>query len=47
MKTSSDSAVSPRLTAASVNGERGDDVGIILDTLRSIVSELRLASREA
>src|SRR4026207_959903 len=47
MKTSSDSAVSARLTAATVNGERGDDVGIILDTLRSIVRELRLASREA
>ena len=47
MKTSSDSAVSTRPTSASSNGERGDDVGIILDTLRSIVRELRLASREA
>lgn len=47
MKTSSDSAVSARPPAASVNGERSDDVGIILDTLRSIVRELRLASREA
>lgn len=47
MKTSSDSAVSARPTAASVNGERSDDVGVILDTLRSIVRELRLASREA
>ena len=47
MKTSSDSAVTARPTAASVNGDRGDDVGVILDTLRSIVRELRLASREA
>ena len=47
MKTSSDSAVSARLTTAAANGERGDDVGIILDALRSIVRELRLASREA
>jgi DNA-binding MarR family transcriptional regulator len=29
------------------NGERGDDVGVILDALRSLVRELRLASREA
>jgi len=47
MKTSSDSAVSTRLNAAPVNGERGDDVGVILDALRSIVRELRLASRVA
>ena len=47
MKTSSDSAVSTRPTSASSNGERGDDVGVILDALRSIVRELRLASREA
>ena len=47
MKTSSDSAVSTRLSAVSSNGERGDDIGIILDALRSIVRELRLASREA
>ena len=47
MKTSSDSAVSTRLTPASGDGERGDDVGVILDALRSIVRQLRLASREA
>ena len=47
MKTSSDAAVSTRPTPASSNGERGDDVGVILDSLRSIVRELRLASREA
>jgi DNA-binding MarR family transcriptional regulator len=47
MKTSSDSAVSVRLATVSTNGERGDDVGVILDALRSIVRELRLASREA
>jgi DNA-binding MarR family transcriptional regulator len=45
MKTSSDSAVGIRTTSA--NGERGEDVGVILDALRSIVRELRLASREA
>ena len=47
MKTSSDSAVSSRPVAVANNGERGDDVGVILDALRSIVRELRLASREA
>ena len=47
MKTSSDSALSPRLTAPPVNGERGDDVVVILEALRSIVREMRLASREA
>jgi DNA-binding MarR family transcriptional regulator len=47
MKTSSDSAVSVRPAAVSSNVERGDDVGVILDALRSIVRELRLASREA
>jgi DNA-binding MarR family transcriptional regulator len=47
MKTSSDSAVSTRLSAVSSNGERGDDMGIIVDALRSIVRELRLATREA
>lgn len=47
MKTSSDLAVSGRPVAVSNNGERGDDVGVILDGLRSIVRELRLASREA
>jgi DNA-binding MarR family transcriptional regulator len=47
MKTSSDSAVSPRQATVPSNGERGDDVGVILDAFRSIVRELRLASREA
>jgi DNA-binding MarR family transcriptional regulator len=47
MKTSSDSAVSTRPTMTTSNGERGDDVAVILDSLRSIVRELRLASREA
>lgn len=47
MKTSSESAVSARPTMISINGERSEDVGIILDSLRSIVRELRLASREA
>ena len=46
MKTSSDSAVAIR-TASGNNVERGEDVGVILDALRSIVRELRLASREA
>ena len=45
MKTSSDSAVAIR-TASASNVERGEDVGVILDALRSIVRELRLASRE-
>ena len=47
MKTSSDSVVASRPVAVSNNGERGGDVGVILDALRSIVRELRLASREA
>jgi DNA-binding MarR family transcriptional regulator len=47
MKTSSDSAVSSRPATLVQNGERGDDVAVILDALRSIVRELRLASREA
>lgn len=47
MKTSSDSAVSSRPMVVSNNGERGGDVGVILDALRSLVRELRLASREA
>jgi DNA-binding MarR family transcriptional regulator len=47
MKTSSDSAVASRPAAVSANGDRGDDVSTILDALRSIVRELRLASREA
>ena len=46
MKTSSDVAVSIR-PALSNHVERGDDVGVILDSLRSIVRELRIASREA
>jgi len=47
MKTSSDSAVSTRPTTTMGNGDRADDVAVILDSLRSIVRELRLASREA
>ena len=46
MKTSSDLAV-PIRAVSSNHVERSDDVGVILDTLRSIVRELRLASREA
>src|SRR5688572_3046365 len=46
MKTSSDSAV-PIRSVSSNHVERSDDVGVILDALRSIVRELRLASREA
>jgi DNA-binding MarR family transcriptional regulator len=46
MKTFSDAAVSVR-PATSNHVERGDDVGVILDALRSIVRELRIASREA
>ena len=46
MKTFSDAAVSVR-SATSNHVERGDDVGVILDALRSIVRELRIASREA
>jgi len=47
MKTSSDSALSSRPVPVSNTGDRGDDVGVILDAFRSIVRELRLASREA
>jgi len=47
MKTSSESALLARHGAVSSNGERSEDVGVILDALRSIVRELRLASREA
>jgi DNA-binding MarR family transcriptional regulator len=47
MKTSSDSHVTARATLAAASPERSDDVEVILDTLRSIVRELRLASREA
>jgi len=47
MKTSSDSTVSSRPVPVSSDGDRGDDVGVILDAFRSIVRELRLASREA
>ena len=48
MKTSSDTAASPR-TATALQGpnDRSDDMGVIIDALRSIVRELRLASREA
>ena len=46
MKTSSDAAVPIRGTGSN-HIERNDDVGVILDALRSIVRELRLASREA
>ena len=47
MKTSSESSVPSRPTTLPMTGERSDDVNVILDTLRSIVRELRLASREA
>ena len=47
MKTSSDAAVSSRPAPVSNTADRGDDVSVILDALRSIVRELRLASREA
>ena len=47
MKTSSESALSARTGVAAHNGERSEDVSVILDALRSIVRELRLASREA
>lgn len=47
MKTSSESAVATRSAAIASNGERNEDVAVILDALRSIVRELRLASREA
>ena len=46
MKTSSESTV-PLRSPSSGSSERGEDVGVILDALRSIVRELRLASREA
>src|SRR5688572_33006923 len=46
MKTSSDSQFGIRSPSIN-NGERGDDVAIILDALRSLVRELRLASRQA
>jgi DNA-binding MarR family transcriptional regulator len=47
MKTSSESATSTRAAPASTSTERNEDVGAILDALRSLVRELRLASREA
>jgi DNA-binding MarR family transcriptional regulator len=47
MRTSSESAVVARNGGAAQLGERSEDVSIILDALRSIVRELRLASREA
>ena len=46
MKTSSDAAVPIRMNGSN-HVERSGDVGVILDALRSIVRELRLASREA
>jgi DNA-binding MarR family transcriptional regulator len=46
MKTSSDSVLSTRNGAPPHNGVRSDDLSVILDSLRSIVRELRLASRE-
>ena len=46
MKTSFDAAVALRTTSGT-RSERSGDVGVILDALRSIVRELRLASREA
>jgi DNA-binding MarR family transcriptional regulator len=47
MKISSDSATSVRSAPGVSSIERNEDVGNILDSLRSIVRELRLASREA
>jgi DNA-binding MarR family transcriptional regulator len=47
MRTSSESALVARNGGAAQFGERSEDVSIILDALRSIVRELRLASREA
>ena len=47
MKTSSESPLPNKPSAVPNNGERSDDVNVILDALRSIVRELRLASREA
>ena len=47
MKTSSDTVTSTKSAPASTSTERGEDIGVILDALRSIVRELRLASREA
>ena len=48
MKTSSDSQVALRSASAPANnGERSQNVGVIVDALRSLVRELRLASREA
>jgi DNA-binding MarR family transcriptional regulator len=47
MKTSSDAAASIKSAPTSTSTERSEDVDIILDALRSIVRELRLASREA
>jgi len=47
MKTSSEPAVTTRSATVPSNGERNEDIAVILDALRSIVRELRLASREA
>jgi DNA-binding MarR family transcriptional regulator len=47
MKSFSEPAVSTRSATGTSNGERSEDIAVILDTLRSIVRELRLASRQA
>lgn len=54
MKTSSESPIALRSLSPNVtngtngtNGDRSQDAGVILDALRSLVRELRLASREA
>lgn len=47
MKTSSESAVTTRSVSTSNGADRNKDVSDIIDALRSIVRELRLASREA
>ena len=47
MKTSSETQIGIRSAAGTHHEDRGEDVGVILDALRSLVRELRLASREA
>ncbi|MDF2775247.1 MAG: regulatory protein MarR [Geminicoccaceae bacterium] len=54
MKTSSESPIALRSLSPNgtngtngTNGDRSQDAGVILDALRSLVRELRLASREA
>lgn len=46
MRISSDSPTSNR-SATPSSTERGEDIAVILDALRSMVRELRVASREA